>query len=88
MSALVVRVVLDCGREEGVDEGCLSESRFASNLRLLGSAIDIQKPEEAYHDGEGGTSLCYNLVALIGLFPVSIEALCYPARSSPDLRFQ
>lgn len=26
VSALVVGVVLDCGREQGVDEGCLSES--------------------------------------------------------------
>jgi hypothetical protein len=32
VSALVVGVVLDGGREEGVDEGGLSEARFASNL--------------------------------------------------------
>ena len=33
MSALVVGIVLDGGREESVDEGSLSKSRFASNLQ-------------------------------------------------------
>lgn len=33
MAALVICVVLDCGREQGVDEGCLSQTRFTSNLR-------------------------------------------------------
>jgi hypothetical protein len=32
MSALVICVVLDCGREEGVDEGGLAKSGFSSNL--------------------------------------------------------
>jgi hypothetical protein len=32
VSSLVVGIVLDGGREEGVDEGCLSETGLASNL--------------------------------------------------------
>ena len=32
MSALVVCVVLDSGREEGIDEGRLSQPGFSSNL--------------------------------------------------------
>jgi hypothetical protein len=34
VSSFVVGVVLDGGGEEGVDEGRLSETRFASNLDL------------------------------------------------------
>lgn len=32
VSSLVVGIVLDGGREESVDEGCLSETGLASNL--------------------------------------------------------
>lgn len=32
MAALVVGIVLDGGGEQGVDEGCLSQARLASNL--------------------------------------------------------
>jgi hypothetical protein len=32
VSSLVVGIVLDGGGEERVDEGCLSETRLASNL--------------------------------------------------------
>ena len=39
VSALVVGIVLNCGREKGVDEGRLSESRFASNLPRLTYAL-------------------------------------------------
>lgn len=35
VSALVVGIVLDSGREEGVDEGRLSEARLARHLRVL-----------------------------------------------------
>jgi hypothetical protein len=35
MSALVVGVVLDRGREEGVNEGGFSKSGFASNLTII-----------------------------------------------------
>lgn len=35
VSSLVVGIVLDGGGEEGVDEGSLSETRLASNLRRL-----------------------------------------------------
>ena len=35
VSSLVVGIVLDGGGEEGVDEGSLSETRLASNLRKL-----------------------------------------------------
>lgn len=34
VSSLVVGVVLDGGREQGVNEGGLSEARLASNLTL------------------------------------------------------
>jgi len=32
MSALVVRIVLDCRREEGIDECSLPQARFSSDL--------------------------------------------------------
>ena len=32
MSALVIRIVLDCRREQGIDECSLSQARFSSNL--------------------------------------------------------
>ena len=35
VSALVVCIILDGGREQSVDEGCLSEARFASNLKQV-----------------------------------------------------
>ena len=35
MPALVVGVIFDGGREEGVNEGRLSKSRFSSNLKRL-----------------------------------------------------
>lgn len=35
MTAPVVCIVLDGCREKGVDEGCLSQARFASNLERL-----------------------------------------------------
>jgi hypothetical protein len=38
MSSLVVGVVLDCGREERIDEGGLSQSGLASNLE---EALDL-----------------------------------------------
>jgi hypothetical protein len=33
--AFVIGVVLDSGREEGIDEGCLSEAGFTSNLGFV-----------------------------------------------------
>jgi len=41
MSALVIGVVLDGGREKGVDEGRLSKSRFTGNLKLSTSVSAI-----------------------------------------------
>ena len=35
VSSLVVGIVLDGGGEKGVDEGCLSKTRLASNLCAL-----------------------------------------------------
>jgi hypothetical protein len=35
MSALVVCVVLDCGREEGIYEGRFSQPRFSRNLNTI-----------------------------------------------------
>ena len=34
MTLLMVGIVLDGGGEKGVDEGCLSQSRLASDLQL------------------------------------------------------
>jgi hypothetical protein len=34
VAALVVGVILNSGREEGVDEGSLSQSRLSSNLSI------------------------------------------------------
>lgn len=35
MAASVVGVVLDCGGEEGVNEGCFSKARLSCNLRSI-----------------------------------------------------
>ena len=35
MAATMVCVVLDGSREEGIDEGCLSETRFSSDLYAI-----------------------------------------------------
>jgi hypothetical protein len=42
MSALVICVVLDCGREEGIDEGGLAKSGFSSNLRYI-SVLSLER---------------------------------------------
>ena len=63
VSALVVGVVLDCRGEEGVDEGSLSESRFASNLGMLDSSRSACNG--AYHNREGCPSLCDYFMALV-----------------------
>ena len=41
VSSLVVGIVLDGGREESVDEGCLSETGLASNLCASELAYDL-----------------------------------------------
>lgn len=68
MSALVVCVVLDGGREEGVDEGGLSKSGFSSNLEYVNTRFPFSRfsHRDAYHNSERGASLCDNLVSLVG----------------------
>lgn len=46
MSALVIGVVLDGGREEGVDEGGLAQARLASNLTIQVGVLVTQKQTE------------------------------------------
>ena len=41
VSSLVVGIVLDGGGEERVDEGSLSETRLASNLRQLDKVANM-----------------------------------------------
>lgn len=73
MPALVVGVVLDRGREEGVDKCSLSEARFASNLLISqhGAQHGAQYPAHreprvyAYHDRKSSSSLRDNLVTLV-----------------------
>jgi hypothetical protein len=66
VSALVVCVVFDCGGEEGVDEGSLSESRFTSNLEYFRKLLKLENDlANAYHDGESCSSLGNNLVSLV-----------------------
>lgn len=68
MSALVVGVVLDCGGEEGVDEGRLSKARLASNLQTVRLNLEkVQPTRIAYHYRECCPTLCDNLVAIIVL---------------------
>ena len=66
MSPFVIGVVLDGGGEESVDEGCLSETRLAGNLGSVSHGARTSyhfKP--SYHNREGRSSLCDNLVTLI-----------------------
>lgn len=67
MSSSVIGVVLDGGREKCVDEGSLSESRLTGNLGLLARCACTLSSEESYHNSKGCTSLCNNLVTLVGL---------------------
>lgn len=64
--ALMVRVVLDGGGEERVDEGRLAQPGLARNL--TGGQQELQPRETSHpdHDGEGGTPLRDNLVPLVG----------------------
>lgn len=72
MSLLVVCIVFDCGGEEGVDKGRLSQSRFTGNLKQFRKKerkkriVELENYlADAYHDGESCSSLCDNLVSLI-----------------------
>jgi hypothetical protein len=63
MAAFVVGIVLDGGREQGVDEGCLSEARLASDLLdLVPGQSEPDMHNATYHDSEGSSTLCDNLV--------------------------
>lgn len=65
MTALVVGVVLDGGREQGVDKGGLSQAGFTSDLYVLMSILApsiARYPESTNHDSEGRTPLGDNLV--------------------------
>jgi hypothetical protein len=64
VSALVVGIVLYGSREKGVDEGRLSETRLASNLGKLVSRSFSYIVDHSYHDGEGSTTLCDDLVSV------------------------
>ena len=66
VSLLVIGVVLDRRREECVDEGCLSQARLASDLKLSARTSRMGWLVHAYHDGEASTSLCDNFVSLVG----------------------
>lgn len=69
VSALVICVILDCGREKSVDESSLSKSRFTSNLphvsRGSSSYRIVEFSMSTDHNCEGSTSLCDNLVSLV-----------------------
>lgn len=63
MAALVVGIVFDGGRKEGVDEGRLSEARLASNLLRLDNEVDHGRHWEwSYHNSESSSTLCDDLV--------------------------
>ena len=70
MSTLVVGVVLDGGREQGVNEGGLSKARLASNLTEMLDTQDtinsLAEAQGAHHNSEAGTTLRDNLVSLVG----------------------
>jgi len=68
VAALVVGIVLDGGGEERVDEGCLSESRLASNLESVRrgprtGGHDAGCPD---HDRESSAPLSDDFVSLVG----------------------
>lgn len=72
VTALAIRVLLDGGGEERVDEGRLAEARLASNLGGPSVNISTQpysptwsSARIAYHDGEGSTALGDDLVPLV-----------------------
>lgn len=66
MTALMVGVVLDRGREQRVDEGRLAQSRLSSNLFIIHSQLfypDLSFTHSSYHNSEGCASLGNNLVS-------------------------
>jgi hypothetical protein len=64
VSSLVVGIVLDGGGEERVDEGRLSETRLAGDLREL-VCERFGVGGGSYHYGEGSAALCNNLVPVL-----------------------
>lgn len=75
MTALVIGVVLNGCREQGVDEGRLSQAGLTSdlaikyNVRHLDRATAVRMlvcSRSTYHDGESSTALGDNLVPLVG----------------------
>lgn len=71
VAALVVGIVLDGGGEERVDEGGLSQSGLASNLKSdpvsTGERADFSRQRYgiAHHNSEGSTALRNDLVSLV-----------------------
>ena len=70
VALLVVGIVLDGGGEQCVDEGCLSQSRLASDLdsKMLANSSEHENKYSvsSYHDREASTTLGNNLVSLVG----------------------
>lgn len=66
VAALVVGIVFDGGREEGVDEGSLSQSRLSGNLQT-GSLVSRPRSgafqAQTHHNCESRTPLRDNLVS-------------------------
>ena len=52
MATPVVRVILDGCREQGIDEGRLSQTRFACNLERISLFMRLIENERKYHDGK------------------------------------
>ena len=74
VTALVIGIVLNSCREQGVDEGRLSQAGLTSNLakthivRRLDRARAVRMlvcSRSTYHDGESSTALGDNLVPLV-----------------------
>jgi hypothetical protein len=76
----VIGIILDGSREKCVDEGCLSKTRFASNLFDL-VLLDIMGTNNTNHDCESSTALCNNLVSTIKVSksrPISLYSIIIP----------
>ena len=81
----MICVVLDGRREEGIDEGCLSQTRLASNLLAISPCVKLGCGRSAYHYGEGGSTLRNDLVSGDGRYVSSGKAFCPGARLTSGL---
>lgn len=64
--SFMVGVIFDCGRKKGVDECSLAQPRFSCYLHSMSVNWRSTRMNSQYHNGKSSTTLCDNLMPLIG----------------------